>query len=75
MKEPDWKKMYTTLIGCVADALDMLPPDQENELVRYYLAKGMVEAEEVYLRTTEMECDGKPITLEGELEQLRADFC
>ena len=75
MKEADWKKMYMTLIDCVDEALDILPRNSENEMSRYFLLKGLLSAEDIYLKTTETEWDGKPVTLEEELEALRAEYC
>ncbi|MBR6738300.1 MAG: hypothetical protein IKL99_01375 [Oscillospiraceae bacterium] len=55
MNEPNWEKMYMTLIDGVERALDALPKNVENELSRQYLIKGLLKAEEIYLSSTEVE--------------------
>ena len=75
MREPDWKKMYMTMVHNVNDALELIPHDAEHELARYYLMKGLLEAENIYLKTAGIECDGKPITVDAEIDALRAECC
>ena len=75
LNQPDWKKMYLMLVDCVDEALDILPRNGETEMSRYFLLKGLLSAEDIYLKTTETEWDGKSVTLEEELEALRAEYC
>ena len=53
MGKPDWNKMYLVLVDSVERALEALPKSAETELSRQYLLKGLLEAEERYILSTE----------------------
>ena len=51
----DYQKMYALLCGAVSDALDILPQMAETMPARQLLKRALLEAEELYLASTEAE--------------------
>lgn len=58
-REPNWKSMYMTLVGKVNEALELLPLFPENVKIYSILEAAMQDAEEIYIRDSDLDTAGE----------------
>ncbi len=58
-REPNWKSMYMTLVGKVNEALELLPLFPENVKIYNILEAAMQDAEEIYIRDSDLDTAGE----------------